>query len=210
MKRPEVPDWSGRVVVVVASGPSAARQKLDLVRERFAVVVVNESWRLAPWADVLFSADVEWWHRAQGWSEFKGAKFTTSRSASVAFPQLRKVNLHAGEGANSGLLAVRMAVVFGARRIILVGFDMTLEGGVHWHGPHRSLRNPGEGAVARWRVAMDAAAEDFRSSGVDVLNVSRASVLNNYRRMSLADAIEDDGCRFEQKSSRSTAISPSS
>jgi hypothetical protein len=47
-----------------------------------------------------------------------------------------------GSGGNSGFQALNLALQFGARRVILVGFDLNLAGGVHWHGRTPRLNNP--------------------------------------------------------------------
>lgn len=44
---------------------------------------------------------------------------------------------------NSGQRAIQLAAHFGAERIILLGYDCSLENGTHWHGNHPDgLKNP--------------------------------------------------------------------
>ena len=62
----------GRPCVVVASGPSLTAEDVDYCRERAAVIVVNDNYKLAPWADVLYAADPEWWDLHQGAPSFQG------------------------------------------------------------------------------------------------------------------------------------------
>lgn len=76
-----------RETFCLASGPSmtaadAARVKAwrDAAPER-EVIVVNTTYRLALWADVLYAMDRSWWnhHKADILRSFHGAKFSAAR-----------------------------------------------------------------------------------------------------------------------------------
>jgi hypothetical protein len=111
-----------------------------------------------------------------------------------------------GWGGNGGFQALNLAVQFGARRIILVGYDMRLDKGLHWHGRHPAgLNNPTDKNVARWRRAVDDAAPALRALGIEVINTSMESALGNYPKMSLGEALtgdDDDGRRPVQHRER--------
>lgn len=95
-----------------------------------------------------------------------------------------------GDSRNSGFQALNLAVQFGARRILLVGFDMTVSGGSHWHGDHGSgLTNPDDAKVNGWRATLDAAANDLSAMRVSVVNCSAVSALRAYPKMSLEEAM---------------------
>lgn len=80
---------------------------------------------------------------------------------------------------------------FRPAKIILVGYDMTLSHGLHWHGPHvAGLNNPTDRNVIRWRRCVDAAAEPIAALGIRVVNASPISALQNFPKMSLEDAIQ--------------------
>jgi hypothetical protein len=96
-----------------------------------------------------------------------------------------------GWGGNSGFGAINLAVQFGARRIILVGFDMRIDKGIHWHGPHKGgLTNPNAKNVERWRRVIEEAAPILGALGVEVINASPVSALGAYPKMSFTEAIE--------------------
>ncbi|WP_090229681.1 hypothetical protein [Filomicrobium insigne] len=94
-----------------------------------------------------------------------------------------------GWGGNSGFHALNLAVQFGAKRVVLVGYDMRIDRGVHWHGRHIRMGNPTESAIRRWRQCLDAVAPRLASLGVDVLNASPISALTAYRKCSLEEAL---------------------
>lgn len=92
-----------------------------------------------------------------------------------------------GWGGNSGFHALNLAVQFGARDIVLIGYDMT---GDHWHGRHGGrLRNPDSANLANWRAKLDGVAPQLRALGVRVVNASRRSTLKAYPKRSLAEAL---------------------
>lgn len=97
-----------------------------------------------------------------------------------------------GWGSNSGFQAVNLALQLGAGRILLCGFDCSLEKGTHFHGRHPSpLNNPRQASVDRWRGILDAQAPLFQELGVPVINCSPHSRLTAYPRRPLLEALAD-------------------
>ena len=85
---------------------------------------------------------------------------------------------------------MNLAVQFGARKVVLVGFDMRVDQGTHWHGDHpKGLNNPAEVNVARWRRVLDRQADKLNRLGVEVLNASPVSSLTAYPKIEFAAAI---------------------
>ncbi len=198
------PDWRGETCVVVASGPSAKDVPVDLARGKARFIAVNNSWRLAPWADVLYACDFAWWKHADGCPEFAGLKLSIDRQSCRDQPWgVRKVECNKGDdrlnlrqwntigwGGNSGFGALNLAAQFGCRKIILVGFDMTIRFGSHWHGDHpERMNNPRSGNVERWRRAVDNAARQLDAVGILAINCSPISALQNYPKMTFEGAL---------------------
>lgn len=97
-----------------------------------------------------------------------------------------------GWGGNGGFHALNLAVQFGLRKIILLGFDMTLRQGMHWHGRHDGyLNNPTQGNLDRWRKTLDEQAPALAAHGVEVVIGSPGSALGAYRQLDLGDAINE-------------------
>lgn len=195
--------WDGETVVCVAAGPSAKEADLELVRGRAKVIVINESWRLAPWADVLYACDPKWWKlRGPKPEEFAGLRVTQDLPYALE-AKIKRVGLSHGKnevltetpgllgwGYNSGFHALNMAVQAKAKRVILVGYDMSIARGAHWHGRHEvGLSNPDAKAVERFRVTLDAQAERLKLLGVEVLNTSARSALVGFRKVDLREAL---------------------
>lgn len=95
-----------------------------------------------------------------------------------------------GSGGNSGFQALNLAVQFGARTIVLVGYDYRIDQGLHWHGRHKAgLNNPTQHNIARWRRRLDDQAGRLAALGVEVLNASPVSALTAFPKVSLAEVL---------------------
>lgn len=95
-----------------------------------------------------------------------------------------------GSGGNSGFQAVNLAAQAGASRIVLVGFDYSLERGVHWHGRHPpGMNNPSEANCARWRGDLDACAGLLAGLGIEVFNASPYSSLTAFEKRPLRECL---------------------
>jgi hypothetical protein len=197
-------DWRGECVAIVGAGPSAKREDVEQLRNRIHVIAVNESYKLAPWAEVLYACEFAWWNLHKGLDEFAGLKVAFDAIACNHYPALKRVYIenkagnemlfdrpgYIGAGGNSGFQAANLAAQFGAAGIILMGIDCNLEHGEHWHGRHPyHLNNPAPSNVRRWREAFDSAAGKLQALGVDVVNCSPISALKNYPKMTVGEAL---------------------
>lgn len=196
------PDFSGQKVLIVASGPSAATVPLQDARGLARFVAINESWRICPWADVLYGADGAWWKKRNGVPEFAGIRVSQDPTAHARFAQVQHIKCRRGvnriildhvgdigDGRTSLFQAMNIVVRAGPPRVLgFVGADMRLDYGVHWHGRHEDgLSNPRQSSILRWIENIDGAAEDLRRLGVTVLNLSSISALTRYRKATLQE-----------------------
>lgn len=200
-----MPDWRGKTCIVIGSGPSAAGSAAELGKldRGIRILAVNDSWQLAA-ADVVYACDGAWWKARQGLAQFKGLRLTHDATACVQFPGILQIAIAracdeiltgepglVGDSGNSGFQALNLAVQFGAVKIILIGFDMRLDLGLHWHGKHgRGLNNPSALNIAKWRRILDGQAPRLAALGVAVINCSAVSALEAFPKMSLAEALQ--------------------
>lgn len=201
------PDWSGETAVIVGTGPGAVAQPLEVARRKARFIAIKSSWRLAPWADVLYGLDRGWWIANQGAPQFKGLKVSPSPTVCRIYPGMTEVRLRPraeiltrvpGEigcglrtgGGHSGFQAMNLAVQWGAKRLVLAGFDMTLKNGAHWKGDDRGVVKPDAGRTESWRAALDGCANQFARLGITVL-VTGYSALRAYPSVSLEQIFGD-------------------
>ncbi len=97
------------------------------------------------------------------------------------------------QGGNSGYQALNLAVHFGVKRIILLGYDMQNgpEGQVHHHPAHpKGMNNPTPGNYARWLQCYETLGPDLDRAGVDVINCSLDTALTCFPRARLEEVLQ--------------------
>lgn len=192
--------WVGQTVVVMASGSSMSLALADQVREaRLPAIVVNNTYQLAPWADMLYAADEAWWAHNQDAFQFAGLKVSVGTVPGVL--QIKSSGMkgfdpnprHVRLGGNSSYQAVHIAMHTGVKRILLCGVDM---GGQHWHPDHPApLRETPDWAYERWIKLFGGLATAAKGLGIEVLNCSPVSALKCFEfvRLEAALAIANEG-----------------
>lgn len=193
--------FKGHTVFVLASGPSLTEEDAYLANENGKTIVVNTTVKMLPDADVLFAADFNWWERYKSlWRGFKGYKVTKNANRTnrkidntvYSMPYKQKGGLskdHLIFGSNSGQAAISLAYLMGASRIVLLGFDLSLKHGVHWHGKHEKGSNPHDKSVARWKGNIESMYKQS-STNVEIINASRYSELEIFPRLKLEEIIK--------------------
>src|SRR3990172_714287 len=189
--------WPGRSVAVFASGPSMTPTAAAAVRAAgLPALATNNTYRLAPWADVLYAADDAWWQEHPDALGFRRVKVGGGNPPDPRVMVLRNTGAEGYDpdptcfrtGGNSGYAAVHIAAQAGARRILLLGFDMR---GGHWHGPHpKPLRTTPPPTFGRWIERFETLAAELEKRGVQVINCTPGSALKCFARADLVKALE--------------------
>ena len=200
---PTVPrEWPDETAVIIATGPSLTQEDVDYCRGKARVIAVNNAYTVAPWADALYACDAKWWHWHQGVPSFTGPKWSLEHSAwgthRARYPdvqRLRNTGTHSLErdptglrnGRNSGFQAVNLAYHYGAKRIILLGFDMqAVKGRGHFFGEHP---NKQKSPYPQFRQVFTSIVAPLKKSGVEVINCSRNSVLDCFPKARLREVL---------------------
>lgn len=184
---------------MLASGLSMTAAVAAAVRAAGApAVVTNDTFELAPWADMLVANDAAWWvNRAQDALKFPGLK--VSANDNCRFPQVLGLRSTGSEGfdpdpgcvrtgGNSGQTAAHIVAQGGARCVLLCGFDMRPTG--HWHGPHpQPLRNTTPPTYSKWIRRFGTFAVEMQKRGIEVLNCTPGSALKCFPFVLLEDAL---------------------
>lgn len=195
-----------RTAICLASGPSLTQEDVDYCRGKGKVYAVKEARLLAPWADVLYAADDDWWQNLYekhgGPGDFKGELWTVNEMIAAKYG-LKCIRYNSSlkwsnepgliaTGGNSGFQALNMAVLDGAQRVILLGYDMQQkklpDGNLqkHWwtgkfDRPKRDSNYP------LW-------IEKFRAAAplipVPVINCTPGGALTMFERMPLREALQ--------------------
>lgn len=200
--------WPQSEVVILGSGPSLDDDQCEAVRRwrggARRVIAINNTFRKAPWADVLYACDEPWWlvHHVDVKQMFHGEQWSQDERAirfggikhieSQRLPGLGKRPGIIHQGGNGGYQAINLAYQAGARRIILLGFDMK---GTHWHGKHVGLPNTPDWLFERWKENFVVLAKDLKEEGVEVINCSPGTALQAFEKQELAPVLGEETTR---------------
>lgn len=181
--------WPGSTIVCIGGGPSVTPADVDALRGLARVIAINDAYRLAPWADVLYACDQKWWGWHQGAPSFTGPKYSIESSIPVTWPDVQVLK-NTGQfgleldpsglrtGLNSGYQAVNLAKHLGAAKILLLGYDMSADGTqTHWFGEHPDGQ---PSPFPQMRDAFDTIVEPLQAAGVTVINCSRRTALRAF------------------------------
>ena len=92
-------------------------------------------------------------------------------------------------GRHSGFQALNLAVLAGATRVLLLGFDGRADkaGKTHWFGEHPRPTNPA--IYAQIKQSFSMAEKDLKALGVEVINCSPGSAIDSFEKMPLGEAL---------------------
>lgn len=200
--------WPESTIVCLGTGPSLTQADVDLCRGRAHVIAVNDAYTLAPWADVLYAADYKWWRAHDGVPQFQGRKFSIMPYGHES-PQQEYADIHIlrntgvrgleqqpnalRTGLNSGYQAINLAFHLGAKRIVLLGYDMGVgaDGRRHFFGDHPAGK--GLQLTSRFQEFLanfPTLVEPLDAAGVTVWNATRTTALLVFPRVTIAQALE--------------------
>jgi Uncharacterized Rossmann fold enzyme len=94
-------------------------------------------------------------------------------------------------GKNGGFQALHLAVLFGASRIVLLGYDFQATGNKsHWHGDHPPGLSNSRRRYGQWLQPLQQLARDIKTrGGIEVLNATRETAIECFPRVELQEAL---------------------
>lgn len=223
------PGWE--TVVCVAGGPSLAEWQCDALKTPKAmgwvkVIGVNNAYQYGNlWLDALLAVDLQWWkkHHADVKKRRPGLELVTQCASShKQFALTTRIRGSARDGlgtheihtgGNGGHAAVNLAYLWGAKRIILLGYDMKLgpRGEKHWHPDHPAPCIQTQ-LFDHWIKRFESTAKDLERLGVQVWNATPDSALPWFDRCDIEQAMEMArlAAELRETEERSKCAAPSS
>ena len=196
------PEWHGETCIILGCGPSLASVDMRAVRDSGArVIAINDAILLAPWADVGYFCDLEWWDaRGRQVREVFHGRLVTLENAIAGVKRLRNTGERGLEtdpcglrhGSNSGYQTIGLAHHLGVSRIVLCGYDLRVHGDrLHAIEGHRR-----QDADTFDRLLKDVMLPNFESlveplaaAGVSMVNATPGSRLRCWQMIDLRDAL---------------------
>jgi len=177
--------WPERTVFILGGGPSLLKTDLRPLYRGQRVIGVNNAFELGPWVDVCLFGDIQWFHwNLESLRRFGGLVVSAHPGTWPAWvkPMLRgkPEGIETRRGflswnRSSGGAAVNLAVHLGAKRIVLIGYDMRLvDGKKNWHNKHKERpHDPFERFLRPWKLIR----ADCAKLGVEIFNATPGSAL---------------------------------
>lgn len=198
-------EWVGYAAFVIGGGPSIRDFDFSRLRGKGKVIAVNDAGiepDRAPWADVLFWADRRWLE----WNADKLANHTGQYKITRKRPHIETGHdikflrflpfAHHGlsnqgdalGGWCGGSSAINLAYLFGARVIILLGFDMTPG---NWHNNHKMPPLPDQHR-SKFIPTLEKMEPELTRHKITVINTNPRSALRCFPFASIEEILAMD------------------
>jgi len=162
------------------------------------VIGINNAYQLGAWIDICWFTDARWfdWHSEKLLS-FAGLRVHCAnrldkvgwlKRLSRGKPMGIETNPHVVSWNRcSGSSAINLAYHLGAKRVVLLGFDMRrVEGRANWHDDHP---NPQKDPYDRFLACYPTIARDAEKLGLEILNATPGSAIDVFPFVSLEEVI---------------------
>jgi len=203
LKQFNVPQSIIQGVYTKKLSPEAYSPYLSAIHKQH-IIAVNVAYRIGPWIDVVFFGDKSTWDEEKAnLRNFKGLKVSCAtgcgleNEASVKWLRRdprRKVGISDNPSLiswnrNSGSAAINLAVHFGAKRIILLGFDMQLDANnnQHWHKMYASPLKTVQFTMGKHLMGFPQMKADLDKMHIEVLNANPDSKITSFRKLNFKD-----------------------
>lgn len=188
--------WENETVVIFGSGNSLTDEQIEYAYDlNCKYIAINDTYKRVPFADVLYACDYKWWDKHYEEVDFRGEMWTQDLRAKNEFALgwvLGRNKSGLGSdcvhfGGNSGYQAINLAYLWGAKRIILLGFDCKpINGKHHWFGQHPQGLNQNQN-FAIWISNFNQIAKDLNEQKVEVINCSMDSALDCFKKVPIEE-----------------------
>jgi hypothetical protein len=163
------------------------------------VIAINDVYRIAQWATYHYFCDRKWynWHKDQKcFTKFRGVRITQDDVPDKSILRVRGKHDNGMSfdptlihyGSNSGFQALNIAVLMGASRVLLLGYDMRFgpNDEAHWFGDHPDKVRSN---YCAWLSKFSIAADQLKSKHIEVINCSRRTALRCFKRENLESVL---------------------
>ncbi len=192
------PIWKGETVYLIGGGPSLRGFEWNKLKGK-KTIAINKAVEFYPNADVLYWTD----GRVYTWLKkdidlFKGLKYTlrpNSKNDITTLKRGKKIGIDWSSDSlahnnNSGGAAINLAIHLGAKRIILLGYDLGNNGkDSHFHNGY-PVNSTGENIYKnQFMPAFEAIAADIKGKGIQIFNACPKSKLNTFKKITVEESL---------------------
>ncbi len=186
--------------VIKGSSPALYSPYMEKLHSKH-VIGINVAYLIGTWIDIVFFGDTKFWlERQNSLANFPGIKVSCHSGVNkfdwVKYCPHDKnhpkgISMVPGRvswNENSGAAAISLAAQSGAKRIILLGFDMKLNGNnqQHWHNIY------GKSTSKRFyahMIGFKQIAIDAKKLGIEIINASPDSAIQEFKKVKVKDIL---------------------
>ena len=197
----DVPDSVIQDVYTGRSKPSVYSSYLEPIHKSH-IIAVNVAYKIGSWIDAVFFGDPSTWQEDKAnLIQFKGLRITCANNLNndtrlkwLERDQRKRHGISTNPemvawNSNSGAACINLAVHFGVKRIILLGFDMKLDGGKnqHWHKLYSTSDKQLESTFRRHLTGFQEIRKDADALGIEIINANPDSAITEFPKMNFKD-----------------------
>lgn len=193
------PVFKGETIYLIGGGPSLKGFDFERLRGKVCIAI-NKAFLHVPFAQVAYWTDtrVYHWYRKQI-GDFVGLKVTNKprpiEQGIINLLDTGKTGLELNNNAlrhgnNSGYAAINLAYHLGAKKIVLLGFDMGLDGRkTHWHEGYNIPTPRSNLYESSMLPNFETLVEPLKKQGISIINANPKSAINCFKKMPLDSAL---------------------
>lgn len=183
--------WDGGRCFILGGSPCLLNEKLELIHNE-RVIGVNNAYELGDWVDVCYFGDARWytdWDNREKLLDFAGLKVCCCDQLLYPVrPGIKVIHRGKPEGidkrpdyiswnSNSGFSAINLAVHFGVKTIVLLGFAMQEDknGKHNWHDHHLVKGHNPPDPYAKFLGCAGAIQRDAEEMEIKIINSTMIS-----------------------------------
>lgn len=193
-------EWAGDRCFIIAGGESIKAQEHLIPKLQGRIIAIKQSVALRPDADVMFIAGKDDGKVCANFFALHTGAYLVARGdykytprntlvlkRSIPAERLSRENTALG-GLDAGTSALNLAYLFGARQIILLGYDM--KGGRWLNGRYKHhLPYPPQIHFDLHLAQLPTFARDLEAAGVKVFNCSQTSAVTVFEKRPLEEFV---------------------
>jgi len=191
--------WTGETVYLIGGGPSLKNFEWNSLHGK-KTIAINKAITFYPNADAVYWTD----GRVYTWFEkeinkFKGLKYTIRAnkypSDVTILKRGKKFGLETNKdilshGNNSGYAAINLAIHLGAKRIVLLGYDMGSSGAsTHFHDGYPVNATSHKIYKDQFLPGFEILKEEIKGKGIQIFNACLTSNLDTFKKISIEEAL---------------------
>lgn len=193
--------WPDSTIYIIGGGPSVSETPLHLIHNE-KIIGVNNAYKLGDWVDVCWFGDSRWfqWNREE-LKSFNGIIVTCQRRLkNMEGHDVKSVQKGKQAGierkptkicwnGSSGGSAINLAYHFGAKRIVLIGFDMKATNGKYNYHSDYPEKRTGVNPYKKFMIPFPIIKKEADKLKLEILNATPNSAIKSFKTVKLEDIV---------------------